>query len=252
MVKKLTRPPQGFCRAVGVTGVIHHGGVSNRERGNVGNRVKIGSAVGVAYPKTLLPSGFETGVVPLALGAQRVNAFEAEAFAVDGEAVVVRQGFIFGATAVLLSVIPVLVVAWTIAGFGIAERTAELLPQSTLTTRFAVFMHGEASFADGIAGREPGGIFGVALVKRNNGVAAIKLPHCAVNVFFVIGLVADEGALIDGKCHFRSGKDILGDGSIVDVGWRCQFIERQAGDAVNKNVVFVTPVEFVVFLTMLV
>ena len=44
---------------------------------------------------------------------------------------------------------------------------------------FAVLVHSETDFVDGIAGREPGGVFGVAHVERNHGVAVTKLPHCA-------------------------------------------------------------------------
>lgn len=249
---ELTRPPQGFYRTVGVTRVVRHGGVSNRERGNVGNGVKIGGAVGVAYPKPFLPSGFETGIVALTLGTQGIDTLEAEALAVDRETVVVGNGFVFGATAVLLSIVPVFVIARTFARLGIAEGTTELLPQSPLAARFAVLVHGETGFADGIAGREFGRIFGVALVERNHGVTVIKFPYCVVNMFFVIRLVADEGAFIDGKHRFCSGEDILGDGSVVDVGRGCQLIEWQSGDAVNKNVVLVTPEEFAVLLVVLV
>ena len=141
---KLTSPPHGFRRAVGVMGACHNGSVGNRGRGNVGDGVEIGSACGVAYPEPLLAGGFEAGVVPLTFGAQ------------------------------------------------------------------------------------------------------------CVDVFFVVCLVADEGAFVDGKHRFRSGENILGDGSIVDVGGRRQLVERQAGDAVDKNVVFVAPVEFEVLLIVLV
>ena len=126
-VVKLTSPPHGFHRAVGVTGACHNGSVGNRERGNAGDGVEIGSAYGVAYPETLLTGGLKTRIVTFTFGTQGVNALEAETFTVNGKAVVVRYGFIFGAPAVFLSVVPVSVVAGALPGLGATKRTAEFL-----------------------------------------------------------------------------------------------------------------------------
>ena len=110
-----------------MTGVVHHGGKCCGKGGNVGNGVEIGGAVGIAYPKALLPGGFETGIVALTLGTQGVNTLEAEALAVDGKAVVIGDGFVLGAAAILLAVVPVSVVARALPGLGFAERTTEFL-----------------------------------------------------------------------------------------------------------------------------
>lgn len=54
---------------------------------------------------------------------------------------------------------------------------------------FSVLVHGETGFADGIAGRKPGGIFGIPLVERNDSVTAIKILHRVVDVLFVISYI---------------------------------------------------------------
>ena len=126
-VVKLTSPPHGFRRAVGVMGACHDGSVGNRERGNVGDGVEIGSAYGVAYPEALLTGGLETRIVAFTFGTQGVNALEAETFTVNGKPIIVWNSFVFGTAAVLLSVVPVSVVAGALPGFGATKRTAEFL-----------------------------------------------------------------------------------------------------------------------------
>ena len=71
-------------------------------------------------------------------------------------------------------------------------------------------------------------------------------------MLLVIRFVADKGAFVDRKHLFRSGKNILGDGGVMNIGGRRQFIERQTGDAINKNVVLVAPVELVILFVVLV
>ena len=126
-VVKLTSPPQGFRRAVGVTGACHDGSVGNRERGNAGDGVEIGSAYGVAYPEALLTGGLKTRIVAFTFGTQGVNALEAETFTVNGKPIIVWNSFVFGTAAVLLSVVPVSVVAGALPGLGATKRTAEFL-----------------------------------------------------------------------------------------------------------------------------
>ena len=103
-----------------MTGIVHHGCICNGKRGDVGNGVEISGAVGVAHPEPFLPGSFETGVVPFTLGTQGVDTLEAEAFAVNGKAVVIGDGSVLGATAVLLAVVPVSVVARALPGLGLA------------------------------------------------------------------------------------------------------------------------------------
>ena len=70
-----------------MTGVVQHGGVSNGKRGNVCNGIQVGGAAGVTHPEPFLSCSFETGIISLAFGAQCVDTFETQAFAVNGEAI---------------------------------------------------------------------------------------------------------------------------------------------------------------------
>lgn len=210
-------------------GVVQHGEVSNHERGNVGNGVEICCAVGAAYPKALLPGSLETRIVAFTLGAQGVDALEAETLTANGAAIIVRDRLVLGTAAVFLAVVPIFVVARALPGLRLTERTAEFLTQSTVTVRgFSVLMHGKTCLANEIAGRKLYGILGVALVERDNGFSTIEFFCRAVNMFFVIRLVADEGTFVDGECRFRTGEDILGIGSVV-VHWRASSTHRAAG-----------------------
>ena len=102
-------------------------------------------------PKSGLAGVLEAGVIAFAFGAEGVGALEGSTGSVDGEAVIVRDGDVFGAAAVLLTVVPISVIAGALAGLGLAEGTAELLPGATAIGGFAVLVHGEAGFAKEIA-----------------------------------------------------------------------------------------------------
>ena len=247
-----TSPTQRLRGAVGVMNLGDHSGIGHRESGNVGDGVEICGTVAVADPKALLPGGFEAGVIPLTFRAQGVGSFELQALAVDGEAVVVRDGPVLGTAAVLLAVVPVFVVAGALAGLGIAERTTILLPSPSFASRLAVLVHGQTRVADGVARGKLGGIFGVALIQRDDGVTVVEVLYRVVDVLFIVSLVANEGAFVDGKYGCGSGHDILGDGSVMDTGGRCKLIKRQAGDTVDEDMVLVAPVVLEVLLVVLV
>ena len=61
-----------------------------------------------------------------------MRALEGGAGPVDGESVVVSDSDVFGAAAVLSAVVPVPVIAGTLAGLGISEGAAELLTGTTV------------------------------------------------------------------------------------------------------------------------
>ena len=86
---------------------------------------------------------------------QGVCSLETEAAAVNGKSVIIWNGLIFRAASVFLAVIPILVAARANTGFGLAERTAEFLPNSpSAIGGLAIFVHGEACLADRIASRK--------------------------------------------------------------------------------------------------
>ena len=77
-----------------------------------------------------------------------------QAFPVNRKSVVIGNGLVFRTATVLLAVIPVLVVAGANTGFGLAEGTAEFLPNSpSAIGGLAIFVHGQSGLADWITGR---------------------------------------------------------------------------------------------------
>ncbi|MCR8964126.1 hypothetical protein O0550_13070 [Brevibacillus halotolerans] len=76
------------------------------------NGIEILGAELVANPKPLLPGGFEAKVVTFAFGAQSIDRFGVYALPVNRKAVIIEDGNIFGAAAI----IPAIVSAWMITG----------------------------------------------------------------------------------------------------------------------------------------
>ena len=217
------------------------------------HRIEIGCAFPVADPKTFLTRGFETGVIPFALGSQSVDTLKTQAVAVNGKPIIVGNGLVFGTTPVFLAVVPVFVIAGTLARFGLAEGTAEFLAQAAVTIGcFAILVHGKAGVADQIADGQLRRVLGIPLVERDDRIPFVEFLHSVVNVLFIISLVTDEGAFIQGKKYGGTGQDILCHGSVMNVGRGGQFIERQAGNAVYQDMVLITPVIFEFLFVVLV
>ena len=123
-------------------------------RQDVGQRIEVCCAGAVTHPQPFLTCGFETGIVTFTLCPQGVSPFKVEAAAVNGKSVVCWNGLILGAAPVFLPVIPVLVVAGTFAGFGLAERAAVFLAGTPIVGCFAVLVHSKPCLADRITGRK--------------------------------------------------------------------------------------------------
>ena len=116
--------------------------------------VEISSTAAISNPKSFLTRCLKAGIVTLTLCTQGVCSLETEAAAVNGKPVIRGDDPVFNATPVFLPVIPVLVVAGTFAGFGLAERAAVFLAGTPIVGRFAVLVHGEPGLADRITGRK--------------------------------------------------------------------------------------------------
>ena len=223
-----------------------NGSQGNCKRGDVRNRIEIGGADAVADPKALLPGGFEAGIVTLALCMKRIDAFETEAVPVNRKPVIIRDSLVFGAAPVFLAVVPVFVAARAFAGVGVSEVAAVFLPQTAFASRFTVLLHGKAGVTDRIAGSKSRCFSGVAFVQRNDRLAVVGVPDRVVNMLCVIPLVADEGAFLYGDhfiCALQHGFD---HGRIRNVGRCGQFVDGQAGDTVQEDMILVSLVEFVV------
>ena len=101
-----------------------NGGKGDGQGGDVRDSVDVFSASAVVNPKPGLAGILEARVIAFTFGAEGVDALEGSAGSVDGKSVIVRDSDIFGAAAVLSAVVPVPVIAGTLAGLGISERAA--------------------------------------------------------------------------------------------------------------------------------
>ena len=153
---------------------MQNGGQRDRQGGDVGQCVEVCRVCAVAHPQPFLTCGFETGVVSFTLCTQGVCPLETEAAAVNGKPVIRGDDPVFNATPVFLPVIPVFVVTRANAGFGLAEGTAEFLPNSpSAIGGFAVLVHGEACLADWIASRKRFRGFRAAWIEGDKRLALI-------------------------------------------------------------------------------
>jgi hypothetical protein len=218
-------------------------GQGNNQSGNMGDGVEIGGTGAVADPETFLAGSLETGIVSLTLGTKSIGAFEGKTIPVNGEAVRGRDGFILGTAPVFLAVVPVLMIAGTLRGFGLTEGTAEFLPESAVTIRgFPILAHSKTGLANGIAGREFLGILGIAGIEGNDSFSVIEVFYGVVNHPGVVALVTKEGTLLDGDDVIGCGEDLFYNRDIRNISGCGQFIERQAGNAVYKDMVLIAPV----------
>ena len=248
----LSGSPKGFPAPVGVTATGNNGSVGDREGGEVGDGVEIRGAAAVADPEPFPPGALEAGVIALTLGTESIDPLKAETISVNGETVVVGNGLVLGAAAVLLAVVPVLVVTGTLPSFGSAEGAAVFLTNPVPVIGFAVHEHWETGLADKPAGGQLVRIFGIALVERDDCIAMIDFFDRVVDMLGVVALVGDEGTLLQRDDFVGLFEHSFNHGGIRNLGSGGQLIERQAGDAVHEDMVLVTPVEFVVFLVVLV
>ena len=134
---------------------MQNGGQRNSQGRDVGQRIEVCRAVSVTHPQAFLTCGFEAGIVTLTLCTQGVCPLETEAAAVNGKSVVIGNGFIFRAATVFLAVVPVFVAAGANTGLGLAEGTAEFLPNSpSAIGGFAIFVHSQSSITDQVTCRK--------------------------------------------------------------------------------------------------
>lgn len=244
--------PKLFGRTIGVR-AGQNGGQRNRQGGDVGQRIEVRRACAIAHPQAFLTCGFEAGIVTLTLRPQGVCSLETETAAVNGKPVIVWNGLVFRAAPVFLAVIPVLVVAGTFAGFGLAEGAAVFLPNPpSAIGGLAIFVHSQPGRADWITDRNRFRGFRAAWIEGNKSLALIDRFHGVVDDFRIVALIGKEGAFLQRDRLIRGREDLSGDGRIGDVARCGQLVERQAGDAVHQHMTFVAPVELISALIVLV
>ena len=226
-------------------------GQRNSQSGDVGQRIEICRACAIAHPQPFLACGFETGVVSFALCTQGVCPLETEATAVNGKSVVIGNGLIFRAAPVLLAVVPVLVVTRANIGFGLTEWAAEFLPGTIIVGGFAIFVHSQSSITDQVTCRKSFTL-GIAFFEGDKSFPIIGRFHGVVDAFRVVALIREKGTSLQREDLVGCGEDVNGDCGIHDVGLGGQLVEWQPGDAVHQHMAFVSPIERIPPLIVLV
>ena len=145
---------------------------------------------------------------------------------------------------VFVPVLPILVAAGTNTGFGLTERAAVFLPGTMIVGGFAIFVHSQSSITDQVTCRKSFAL-GIAFFEGDKSFPIIDRFHGVVDDFHIVALVGKEGAFFQRNRLIRSCEDISGDGGIGDIARRGQLVERQAGDAVHQHMAFVSPVELI-------
>ena len=230
---------------------MQNGGQRNRQGGDVGQCIEVCRACAVAHPQPFLTCGFEAGIVTLTLCTQGVCPLEIEAAAVNGKSVVCWNGLILGAAPVFLAVIPVFVVTRANAGLGLTEWAAEFLPGTIIVGGFAIFVHSQSSITDQVTCRKSFAL-GIAFFEGDKSFPIIDRFHGVVDAFRVVALIREKGTSLQREDLVGCGEDVNGNCGIHDVGLGGQLVERQAGDAVHQHMAFVSPVELIPALIVLV
>ena len=230
---------------------MQNGGQRNSQGRDMSQRIEVCRAGSIAHPQPFLTCGFEAGIVTLTLCTQGVCPLETEAAAVNGKSVVCWNGLILGAAPVFLAVIPVFVVTRANAGFGLTEWAAEFLPGTIIVGGFAIFVHSQSSITDQVTCRKSFAL-GIAFFEGDKSFPIIDRFHGVVDAFRVVSLIREKGTSLQREDLVGCGEDVNGNCGIHDVGLGGQLVERQAGDAVHQHIAFVSPVELIPPLIVLV
>ena len=155
-----------------------------------------------------------------------------ETAAVNGKSVIVWNGLIFRAAPVFLPVIPVFVVTRANAGLGLAEGTAEFLPNSpSAIGGLAIFVHSQSSITDQVTCRKSFAL-GIAFFEGDKSFLIIDRFHGVVDAFRIVALIREKGTPLQREDLVGCGEDVNGSCGIHDVGLGGQLAEWQPGDAV--------------------
>ena len=218
----------------------------------MGQRIEVRRAFAVTHPQPFLTCGFEAGIVTLTLCTQGIDTLKTQAFPVNGKSVVCWNGLIFRAALVFLPIVPVFVVTRANTGLGLAEGAAVFLAGTPIVGRLSVLAHGEACLADRIASRKRFRGFRAAWIEGDKSFPIIDRFHGVVDAFRVVALIREKGTSLQREDLVGCGEDVNGNCGIHDVGLGGQLVEWQPGDAVHQHMTFVSPVELIPPLIVLV
>ena len=218
----------------------------------MGQCVEVCRAGAVTHPQPFLSRRLKAGIVTLTLCTQGVCSLETEAAAVNGKPVIRGDDPVFNATPIFLPVIPVFVVTRANTGLGLAEGAAVFLAGTPIVGRLSVLAHGEACLADRIASRKRFRGFRAAWIEGDKSFPIIDRFHGVVDAFRVVALIREKGTPLQREDLVGCGEDVNGNCGIHDVGLGGQLVEWQPGDAVHQHMAFVSPVELIPPLIVLV
>lgn len=231
---------------------MQNGGQRNSQGRDMSQRIEVCRAGSIAHPQPFLTCGFEARIVTLALCTQGVSPFEMETAAVNGKSVIVWNGLIFRAAPVFLPIVPVFVVAGANTSLRLAEGAAVFLAGTPIVGGLAVLVHSQPGRADWITDRNRFRGFRAAWIEGDKCLALVDCFYRIVDAFRVIALVGKEGAFLQRNRLIRGREDLSGDGGIGDVARCGQLVEWQPGDAVHQHMAFITSVELIPPLVVLV
>ena len=141
-------------------------------------------------------------------------------------------------------------VAGTFAGFGLTERAAVFLPGTIIVGGFAILVHSQSSRADRIAGRKRFQNLHTAWIERDKCLALIDRFYGVVDAFRVVALIREHPC--KGRIWLAAARMSTATAESMMLALGGQLVERQPGNAVHQHMAFVSPVELVPPLIVLV
>ena len=112
-------------------------------------------------------------------------------------------------------------------------------------------MHSQSSITDQVTCRKSFAL-GIAFFEGDKSFPIIDRFHGVVDAFRVVALIREKGTPLQREDLVGCGEDVNGNCGIHDVGLGGQLVEWQPGDAVHQHMAFVSPVELIPPLIVLV
>ena len=128
-------------------------------------------------------------------------------------------------------------------------RTTVLLPCPVPVMAPAITVHGKASLTGGDADRKEFRIFCIAFVQGDDAFTVIQFFHLIVDVLDIVTFIRKKGAFRNRQETVGFREDIQSNGGISGVGGGGQLKNGKTGNAVHKDMVFVTPEKLIILFT---
>ena len=140
-------------------------------------------------------------------------------------------------------------VAGTFAGFGLTERAAVFLPGTIIVGGLAILVHSQSSITDQVTCRKSFAL-GIAFFEGDKSFPIIDRFHGVVDAFRVVALIREHPC--KGRIWLAAARMSTATVESMMLALGGQLVERQPGNAVHQHMAFVSPVELVPPLIVLV